>query len=116
MIDKLTAVMSKLAARDREVNRPFKPQIYQSKRRGQSRNLYDSHNCDRGNYQKRYRSNSGGRKIQFSRQSKGRLKFEQNYSRENFRGNTRSYQDSGRQNNRGEYRGNYRNEDYRRER
>ena len=39
MINKLTAMISKLVARDSEVNRPFKPQIYQSKRRGQSRNF-----------------------------------------------------------------------------
>ena len=31
--------MGKLVARDSEANRPFKPQIYQSKRRGQSRNF-----------------------------------------------------------------------------
>ena len=37
--DKLTALMDKLVARDSEVNRPFKPQIYQSKRRGQGRNF-----------------------------------------------------------------------------
>ena len=29
-IDKLTAMMGKLVARDSKVNRPFKPQIYQS--------------------------------------------------------------------------------------
>ena len=34
--------MGKLAARDSEVNRPFKPQICQSKRRGQSRYSYDT--------------------------------------------------------------------------
>ena len=34
-IDKLKAMMDKLAAKDSEVNRPFKPQMYQSKRRGQ---------------------------------------------------------------------------------
>ena len=28
-IDKLTAMMGKLVARDSEVNRPFKPQVYQ---------------------------------------------------------------------------------------
>ena len=33
-IDKLTAIMGKLVARDSEVSRPFKPQIYPSKRRG----------------------------------------------------------------------------------
>ena len=32
-IDKLTAMMEKLEARDSKVNRPFKPQGYQSKQR-----------------------------------------------------------------------------------
>ena len=50
--------MGKLAARDNRTNRQFKPQIYQSRRRGQSRDFYDSYNYDRGNYQNRYRSNS----------------------------------------------------------
>ena len=30
-MDKLTAMMGNLAARDSEMNRPFKPQVYQSK-------------------------------------------------------------------------------------
>ena len=84
-VDKLKVMMEKLASRDSEVSRPFKPQIYQSKRRGQSRNFYNSHNYDRGNYQNRYRSNSGDRRIQFCRQSRGRLRYDQNYRRENFR-------------------------------
>ena len=41
-IDKLTAIMGKLVARDKGTNRQFKPQIYQSRRRGQSINFYDS--------------------------------------------------------------------------
>ena len=48
--------MGKLATRDSGKNRQFKPQIYQSKRRGQSRNFYDTYYCDRGNYQNRYGS------------------------------------------------------------
>ena len=40
-IDKLTAMMGKLAARGNETNRQFKPQVYQSRRRGQSRKFYD---------------------------------------------------------------------------
>ena len=108
-------MMGKLAARDSEINRPFKPQIYQSKR-GQGRTFYDSHNYDRVNYQHRYRSNSGDRRIQFSKESRGRPRYEQNYRRGNLRGNTRSYQNFGRQNSRGEYKGNYMNEDYSRER
>ena len=51
-IDKLTAMMGKLVSRDSEVNRPFKPQIYQSKRWGQSRNFNDSHNYGRGKLSK----------------------------------------------------------------
>ena len=74
--DKLTAMMSKFAARDSELNRPFKPQVYQSRQRGQSRNFYDSHNHDRGNYQNGYTSNNGDRRIQFNRQGRGRPRYE----------------------------------------
>ena len=114
-IDKLTAMMGKLASGDNGNNGEIKPQIYQS-RRGQSRNFYDSHNYDRGDYQNRYRSNSRDREIQFSGQSRGRPRYEQNYRRGNFRGNMRMYQNFERQNSRGEHRGNYRNEHYSRER
>ena len=38
-IDKLTSMMSKLAAQGNNQNRPFKPKIYQGKRRGQTRNI-----------------------------------------------------------------------------
>ena len=81
--------MGELVARDSKVNRPFKPQIYEIKRRGQSRNFYDSHNCD--------------------------SEYEQNYRRVNFRGNMTSYQDFGRMNNRA-YRGDYMDENYGRDR
>ena len=60
-------MMVKLAARDNETNRHFKPQIYQSRRRGQSRNSYDAHNHDRGNYQNRYRSDNHERRNQYSK-------------------------------------------------
>ena len=76
------------------------------------------------NYQNRYRSNSGDRRIQFSgsiqyRQNyRGRPRYEQNYRndyrRGNFRGNMGIYQNFRRQNNRGGYIGNYRNENYER--
>ena len=39
-----------------------------------------------GNYQNRYRSNSGDRRIQLSRQSRGRPRYKENYRRGNFRG------------------------------
>ena len=50
-IDTLTQMMGKLAARDKKINRPFKLQVYQSKQRRQSRNIHDTYNHDRGNYQ-----------------------------------------------------------------
>ena len=74
-IDKLTVMMGKLAARDNGMNRQMKPHIYQSKRRGQSRNFYETCNYDRRNYQNRYRSNSGDRRTQFSGQSRDSPKY-----------------------------------------
>ena len=74
-IDRLTVMMSQLVTKDDGTNKQFKPQIYQSKRRGQSRNFYDKCNYDQRNYQNRYRSNSRDRRIQFS----GRIHYEQNY-------------------------------------
>ena len=89
-IDKLTAMMGKLAARDSEVNRPFKPSIYQSKRRGQSGNVYETQNYDIGNYRNRYRSDSNNMRNKYEH-NRGKPKYEQNYRRENFKGNLRSY-------------------------
>ena len=57
------------------INKQFKPHIYQSKRRGQSRNFCDKHYYDRRHYQNRYRSNSGDRGIQFSEQNRGRQNY-----------------------------------------
>ena len=71
-------MMSELLARDKETNRQFRPQIYQSRRRGKSRNSYDTLNLDRGKNQNRYRSDSHDRRNQY-RQSRGRLRYEQNY-------------------------------------
>ena len=45
-------------------------------------NFYDTHNYDRGNYQERSRSDSRDRRNQY-RQSRGRLRYEQNYRRGN---------------------------------
>ena len=59
-LDKITSILRKLKAQGRNQNRPFKHKIYQGKRRGKTRNYYDQ-----GNYQNRYRSNSGDRRISF---------------------------------------------------
>ena len=69
-IDKLTYMMSKLTVQGSNQNKPFKLKIYQGKMRGQTRNFYDQ--C---NYQNRYRSNSGDRRMLF----KGRAQYRQNY-------------------------------------
>ena len=46
-IDKLTVMLGRLAAKDNNAKRPFKPQIYQSRGRGQNRG------CGQRNYQNR---------------------------------------------------------------
>ena len=104
-IDKLAVTIGKLATRDSGTGRQFKPQIYQTRCRGQNRNYIQQ------SYQNRYRSDSGDRR-QY-RQDTGRPRYEQNYGRGNFRGNMRSFD---RQNSRGEYRNNYRNDSYDRNR
>ena len=47
-IDKLTVMLGKLAAKEDNNKRPFKPQIYQSRRRGQNRG-YNQRNYQSGN-------------------------------------------------------------------
>ena len=79
-IDKLTVVMSRLAAKDSHEKRPFKPQIYKS--RGQNRSY------NQGSSQNRSNSRNRG---QFTNRPR------QNYRNSNFQGNTRGY---GRQDNR----------------
>ena len=58
-IDKLTVMLGRLAAKDNNEKRPFKPQIYQSRGRRQNRGY------SQGNYQNRKslnnRSNSRNR-------------------------------------------------------
>ena len=63
-------MMSKLTAQGNNQNKQFKPKIYQGKRRGQTRNYYGQ-----GNYQNRYRSNSGDRRMSF----RGRAQYRQDY-------------------------------------
>ena len=52
MIDKFAVIIGKLATRDGRTNRQFKPQIHQSRGRGQNRNY------NQRNYQNRYRSHN----------------------------------------------------------
>ena len=98
-IDKLTVMMSRLAAKDSNEKRPFKPHIY--KNRGQNRS-----------YNQRGYQNRSGRSDSRDRGQYGNNRPSQNYSDNNFRGNTRGY---GRQDSRGEYRDNRCN-DYNRSR
>ena len=43
-IDRLSSIMNKLTTQDDSQNKQFKYKIYQSTRRGQTRNFYDKHN------------------------------------------------------------------------
>ena len=103
-IDKLTAMTGKLAARDSKVNRPFQPQVYQSKWRGQEE-TFMTHTTMAG----------GTIKInidqivvigEFNLAGKAEVDQDMNkiIEKRNFRSNTRSYQNFRRQNSRGEYR------------
>ena len=69
-IDKLTSMMSKLTVQGSSQIKPFKPKIYQGKRKGQTRNYYDQ-----DDYQNMYISNSGDRRMSF----RGRAQYGQNY-------------------------------------
>ena len=77
-IDKLTVMMSRLAAKDSYEKRPFKPQIY--KRRGQNRS-----------YNQRGYQNRGHGSDSRSRGQYGNNRPRQNYRDNNFQRNTRGY-------------------------
>ena len=77
-IDKLTVMMSRLAAKDSYEKRPFKPQIYKS--RGQSRS-----------YNQRGYQNRGGRSDSRSRGQYGNNRPRQNYRDNNFQRDIRGY-------------------------
>ena len=99
-IDKLTAMMHRLAAKDSNYRRPFKPQIYESRGsypQGQSRSY------NQRNYQSRSRlGNRSDSRIQYG-QGSNRPRFQQNYRGNNFQENIQGY---GRQDSREEYRNN----------
>ena len=99
-IDKLTAIMGRLAAKDSNDKRQFKPQIHKSRGsypQGQNRNY------DQRNYQNRGRlGNRSGSRIR-GQYGNDRHRFQQNYRDNNVLENARGY---GRQNIRGEYRDN----------
>ena len=100
-IDKLTVMMNKLTTKDDGLNKQFKPEIFQGKRRGQTRNFYDKCNYDQRNYQNRYRSGSRDRTISFS----GKIQCGQMYRDRPMYG--QNYRNDFRRNSpRGNYRGN----------
>ena len=113
--DNLTSMMNKLTSQGGNHNKPFKPKIYQGKRREQARNYYDQ--C---NYQNRYISNSVDRRTSFRGRThygqnyRGRSQYVNNYRNDFRRGNCRGMQNYRGQNFRGGYRGNYRNDHFRR--
>ena len=59
-IDKLTVMLGRLAAKDNHDKRPFKPQIYQGRGRGQNRNFNQRNSQDRNRLKNRSNSRDGG--------------------------------------------------------
>ena len=87
-IDKLMAMIGKLAAKDSDRNRPFKPQIHKSRGPpppGQNRGY------SQRNYQNRNRLNnrSNNRDRGRFRQDRDRPRFEQSYRGSSFQDNSR---------------------------
>ena len=80
-IDKLTVIIGRLAARDNNETRPFKPQIHQCRGRGQNRGY------SQRNYQNRNRAHnrSNSRDREQFRQDRGRPRFEQSYKGNSFK-------------------------------
>ena len=69
-------MMGKLTIQSNNLGRPFKPYIYQRKRRGQGKNNY----YDRGRQQSRFRSNSRDRFPSLS--YRGRPQYKENVEEE----------------------------------
>ena len=79
-MDKLTVMLGRLAARDNSEKRPFKPQIHQSRGRGQNKG-YSQRNYQNGN---RLGNRSGSRDRGQFGQGSGRPRFQQEYLGNNF--------------------------------
>ena len=91
-------MMSRLAAKDSNEKRPFKPQIYKSRGsypQGQNRSYNQTGYQNRGRLGNRSDSRNRGQ------YGNNRPRFQQNYRDNNFQENIRGY---GRQKGRGEYR------------
>ena len=102
-IDKLTAMMGRLAVKEINDKRPFKPQIYKSRGsypKGQNRTN------NQRNYQNRSRLGSRSDSRNRGQYGNNRSRFQQNYRGNSFQDNVREY---GRQNSRGAYRNNRHN-------
>ena len=106
-------MMNKLTAQGNNQNKQFKPKIYKGKWRGQSRNYYDQ-----GNYQNRYRLNSGDRRTslrgrgQYGQNYSGRPQYVNVYMNDFRRDNVRRTQNYRGKNFRGGYRSNNRNDNF----
>ena len=90
IIDKLTVMMGRLAARDSNDKRPFKALIYKS--RG-SYPHSQNRNYNQRNYQNRSRlgNRSGSRDRGQCGQGSNRCRFQEHYRGNNFQKNTRGY-------------------------
>ena len=97
-IDKLTTLMGRLAAKDSNDKRPFKPQIYKS-RGSYPQGLNRTYN--QRNYQDRNRLGNRSDSRNRGQYGNNRPRFQQSYRGNNFQENIRGYE---RQNSRGDYR------------
>ena len=97
-LDKFTAMVGRLAAKNSNDKRPFKPQIHKS--RG-SYPQGPNRAYNQRNYQNRSRLGSRSDRRNRGQYESNRPRFQQNYRGSNFQENVRGY---GRQSSRGEYR------------
>ena len=89
-IDKLMVMIVKLAVKDSNRNRPFKPQIHKSRGpppSGQNRGYGQRNNQNRN----RLSNRSNSRDIGQFRQDRDRPRFEQSYRGSSFEDNSRGY-------------------------
>ena len=87
-LDKLTVMISKLAVKDSNSKKPFKPQIYKC------RSSYpQNRNNDQRNYQNRGRLGNRSDSRNRGQYGNDRHRFQQSYTDNNFQENTRDIED-----------------------
>ena len=109
-------MLSKLTAQDNKENQPFKPKIYQGKKRGQARNFYDQDRYQHIDIDQTVVIGECHIEVELSVDKilKGRSQYDQNFRGDYRKGNFRGMQNYRGQNFRDGYRGNFRNDNWKR--